>query len=214
MNKDLNEKMIIEAGLEKEKEKKFLEKNTAYKSINFSNISNKETTIISSETEESSQSNTNNKKNMIKDEIKSDLKNKVMDTVSISKEKENKKRKENKKAKKYEHYKSEYLSKNNNININAPKIPNNYNLNFDIDKNTKQKDIGEKEYIKNLFKDKYKKNEACKEISTISHDKLLHLIVNENIYEKKENNKNYNEISITERFKHKFLTTVYFFPKK
>ena len=137
-----------------------------------------------------------------------------MDTVSISKEKENKKRIENKKAKKYEHYKSEYLSKNNNININAPKIPNNYNLNFDINKNTKQKDIGEKEYIKNLFKDKYKNNEACKEISTISHDKLLHLIVNENIYEKKENNKNYNEISITERFKHKFLTTVYFFPKK
>ena len=214
MNKDLNEKMIIEAGLEKEKEKKFLEKKTAYKSINFSNISNKETTIISSETEESSQSNTNNKKNMIKDELKSDLKNKVIDTVYILKEKENKKRIENKKTKKYEHYKSEYLSKNNNININAPKIPNNYNLNFDIDKNTKQKDIGEKEYIKNLFKDKYKNNEAYKEISTISHDKLLHLIVNENIYEKKENNKNYNEISITERFKHKFLTTVYFFPKK
>ena len=214
MNKDLNDKMNIEIDQEKETDKKFLEKNKIYKDINFSNISNKETRTISSETEESFQYNKMNKKNVIKDELKGELKNKGADLIYLLKEKEKKKKMQDKKIKKYEYYKSEYLSQKNNINVNAPKIPNNYNINFNIDKNTKQKNIGEEEYIKDLYKAKYKKNEAYKEISTISHDKLLHLIINQNIYEMEKNNKKYNEISITERFRHKFLTTVYFFPKK
>ena len=214
MNKDLNEKMNIEIDQEKETDKKFLEKNKIYKDINFSNISNKETTTISSETEESFQYNKMNKKNVIKDELKGELKNKGADQVYLLQEKEKKKKMQDKKIKKYEYYKSEYLSQKNNINVNAPKIPNNYNINFNIDKNTKQKNIGEEEYMKDLYKTKYKKNESYKEILTISHDKLLHLIINENIYEMEKNNKKYNEISITERFRHKFLTTVYFFPKK
>ena len=214
MNKDLNDKMNIEIDQEKETDKKFLEKNKIYKDINFSNISNKETTTISSETEESFQYNKMNKKNVIKDELKGELKNKGADQVYLLQEKEKKKKIQDKKIKKYEYYKSEYLSQKNNINVNAPKIPNNYNINFNIDKNTKQKNIGEEEYMKDLCKTKYKKNESYKEILTISHDKLLHLIINENIYEMEKNNKKYNEISITERLRHKFLTTVYFFPKK
>ena len=214
MNKDLNDKMNIEIDQEKETDKKFLEKNKIYRDINFSNISNKETTTISSETEESFQYNKMNKKNVIKDELKGELKNKGADQVYLLQEKEKKKKMQDKKIKKYEYYKSEYLSQKNNINVNAPKIPNNYNISFNIDKNTKQKNIGEEEYMKDLYKTKYKKNESYKEISTISHDKLLHLIINENIYEMEKNNKKYNEISITERFRHKFLTTVYFFPKK
>ena len=214
MNKDLNDKMNIEIDQEKETDKKFLEKNKIYRDINFSNISNKETTIISSETEESFQYNKMNKKNVIKDELKGELKNKGANQVYLLQEKEKKKKMQDKKIKKYEYYKSEYLSQKNNINVNAPKIPNNYNISFNIDKNTKQKNIGEEEYMKDLYKTKYQKNESYKEISTISHDKLLHLIINENIYEMERNNKKYNEISITERFRHKFLTTVYFFPKK
>ena len=97
MNKDLNDKMNIEIDQEKETDKKFLEKNKIYKDINFSNISNKETTTISSETEESFQYNKMNKKNVIKDELKGELKNKGANQVYLLQEKEKKKKIEDKK---------------------------------------------------------------------------------------------------------------------
>ena len=100
------------------------------------------------------------------------------------------------------------------MNLKAPKVPINYNLIFNMDKNTNQKEIGDKDYIENILKDKYQKSEEFKEISVISHDKLLHLISNEKMHNIKERKSKYNKISITERFKHKYLTTVYFFPKK
>ena len=107
-----------------------------------------------------------------------------------------------------ESYKSEFISKKNNMNIKAPKIPINFDIIFNIDNNSKQKEIGDKEYIKYINYDKYNKYKEFKEISVISHDKLLHLITNE------EKNENYNKVCITERRKHKFLTTIYLFPKK
>ena len=124
-----------------------------------------------------------------------------------------KKKKGNKKNVKIENYLSEYPSKNNNININAPKLPMNYDKTFNMDKMTNQKNIGNKDYLTNTINNKYNNNEF-KKISVISHDKLLHLITNENIYNKKAEKENYNKVSITERFKHKFLTTIYLFPKK
>ena len=86
-------------------------------------------------------------------------------------------------------------------------------MTFNMDKMTNKKNIGNKDYLTNTINNKYNNNEF-KKISVISHDKLLHLITNENIYNKKTEKENYNKVSITERFKHKFLTTIYLFPKK
>ena len=148
------------------------------------------------------------KKNEIKKEIKNKTKENDMNLLNKIKEKRIKEKKMKKKLAINESYKSEFISKKNNMNIKAPKIPINFNIIFNIDNNSKQKEIGDKEYIKDINYDKYNKNKEFKEISVISHDKLLHLITNE------EKNENYNKVCITERLKHKFLTTIYLFPKK
>ena len=72
MDADLNEKKNMEIGIDKQETKEFLEKNNNLNNINFSHISTKESTAISSETEESFLSNKNNKINMIKEALKSD----------------------------------------------------------------------------------------------------------------------------------------------
>ena len=214
MNKDLNEKISMEIGPEKPRDQEYLEKNTTYKNINFSNVSTKETATISSETEESFRGNKNNEKNSLKDNIINETKNNGTEIYYILKDKESKKNFGKKKIPKSDNYKSEYLSQKNIMNLKAPKVPINYKQIFNIDKNTIQKEIGDKEYIEDILKDKYKKNKEFKEISVISHDKLLHLITNKNMYNIKESKSKYNKLSITERFRHKYLTTVYFFPKK
>lgn len=211
MNKDLNKKINIEEGLDKEKNKEFLE-NSNVDNINFSNLSTKETAEISTETEESLLGNKAYKKISTNEEVKIRIKSKEIDKDNMIKIK--KKKKGNKKNVKIENYLSEYPSKNNNININAPKLPMNYDKTFNMDKMTNQKSIGNKDYLTNTINNKYNNNNEFKKISVISHDKLLHLITNESIYNKKAEKENYNKVSITERFKHKFLTTIYLFPKK
>ena len=147
-------------------------------------------------------------------DIINETKNNGTEIYYILKEKESKKNSGKKKIPKSDNYKSEYLSQKNIMNLKAPKVPINYKQIFNIDKNTIQKEIGDKEYIEDILKDKYKKNKEFKEISVISHDKLLHLITNKNMYNIQESKSKYNKLSITERFRHKYLTTVYFFPKK
>ena len=208
MIKDSNEKIDVEIDDGRQLNKINLEKNNIYKDINISNISTKETTEISSETEESYNGNKPQKKNEIKKEIKNKTKENDMNLLNKIKEKRIKEKKMKKKLAINESYKSEFISKKNNMNIKAPKIPINFDIIFDIDNNSKQKEIGDKEYIKDINYDKYNKNKDIKEISVISHDKLLHLITNE------QKNENYNKVCITERLKHKFLTTIYLFPKK
>ena len=51
-----------------------------------------------------------------------------------------------------------------------------------------------------------------KKISIIPSDKLSHLCVNESMFITQKK-KNYNEISVTQRNKHKFLTIIYITPK-
>lgn len=208
MIKDSNEIINIEIDEGRQLNKINLEKNNIYNNINISNISTKETTKISSETEESYNGNKPQKKNEIKKEIKNKTKENDMNLLNKIKEKRIKEKKIKKKLAINESYKSEFISKKNNMNIKAPKIPINFDIIFNIDNNSKQKEIGDKEYIKDINYDKYNKNKDIKEISVISHDKLLHLITNE------EKNENYNKVCITERLKHKFLTTIYLFPKK
>ena len=117
----------------------------------------------------------------------------------------------NKKAPKHEEYKSDYLNKSNS-NINAPKLPFNYNTNFKIDNFSNQDEIGTEEFIKFSKKKYFNVNNDFKKISIMPNDILSHLCTNENYYTNKKN-KNYNEISVTQRYKHKFLTIVYLSPK-
>ena len=214
MNKDLNEKINKEIGQDKQKYQKILEKNNIYNNITFSNVSTKETTVISSETEESFQVNKNNIRNALKEKLKRDTKNKETEIYYILKENDKKKNLAKKKVAKNDNYKSEYITEKINMNLKAPKVPINYNINFNMDRIINQKEIGDLEYVENIFRNKFKKSQDFKEISVISHDKLLHLFINEDIHYIKETKKKYNKISITERFKHKYLTMVYCFPKK
>ena len=117
----------------------------------------------------------------------------------------------NKKAPKHEEYKSDYLNKSNS-NINAPKLPFNYNTNFKIDNYSRQDEIGTKQFIKISKKNNFNVNSDFKKISIIPNDVLSHLCTNEN-FNINQKNKNYNEISVTQRYKHKFLTIVYLSPK-
>ena len=116
----------------------------------------------------------------------------------------------NKKAPKHEEYKSDYLNKSNS-NINAPKLPFNYNTNFKIDNYSHQDEIGTKEFIKNSKKNNFNVNNDFKKISIIPNEVLSHLCTNEN-FNINQKNKNYNEISVTQRYKHKLLTIVYLSP--
>jgi len=60
-------------------------------------------------------------------------------------------------------------------------------------------------------------NDTFKSIATTSHDKLSHIVFNNDNYfginHKNEKNKNYLRIATTQRNRHKFLTVVYFSPK-
>ena len=116
----------------------------------------------------------------------------------------------NKKAPKHEEYKSDYLNKSNS-NINAPKLLFNYNTNFKIDNYSHQDEIGTKEFIKNSKKKNFNVNNDFKKISIIPNEVLSHLCTNEN-FNINQKNKNYNEISVTQRYKHKLLTIVYLSP--
>ena len=146
--------------------------------------------------------NYTNQKNVISNDNQSDNKK---NGINLNKNK-------NKKALKFQEYNSDYLSYKN-ANINAPKIPFIFNFEFQFSTLTNQGKIGEKEYIHSNLENIFNKCEEYTKISTMPHDKLLHLCVNENSLINK-NEKNYNKLSVTQRNKHKFLTIIYISPKK
>ena len=186
--------------------------NQSYGSIKTTEYSSESGELISKYIIDNLKNNQKNKNNI--DEFKKNLLNNININNDVKKEKcknqKNLNHKKKLKAPKIVEYKSEYLTKNNE-NTNAPKIPINYNIDFNIDDFTNQVEIGENEYIKN--NNKSNSNEEYKIITNIPHDKLSHIFINNNIY-KKEINNNYNKISVTQRIKHKFLTLIYFTPKK
>ena len=153
-----------------------------------------------------------NKKTAILNNNKYD-KNNIIDTIKKGSKKDKSiiNTIKNKKAPKHEEYKSDYLNKSNS-NINAPKLPFNYNTNFKIDNYSRQDEIGTKQFIKISKKKNFNVNSDFKKISIIPNDVLSHLCTNEN-FNINQKNKNYNEISVTQRYKHKFLTIVYLSPK-
>ena len=99
------------------------------------------------------------------------------------------------------------------VNLEAPVLPQHYLASFDLNFQTKQ------EFLKNYFQkcllmDKTKnliEDDTFKSIITISHDKLSHICYN---FENNIDNDNYIRSSITQRNRHKFLTLVYYTPKK
>jgi hypothetical protein len=153
-----------------------------------------------------------NKKTAILNNNKYD-KNNIIDTIKKGSKKDKSiiNTIKNKKAPKHEEYKSDYLNKSNS-NINAPKLPFNYNTNFKIDNYSRQDEIGTKQFIKISKKKNFNVNSDFKKISIIPNDVLSHLCTNEN-FNINQKNKNYNEISVTQRYKHKLLTIVYLSPK-
>ena len=101
----------------------------------------------------------------------------------------------------------------NEVNLEAPILPMHFRPSFDLNLQTYQ------ESLQNYFKipvslDKNKiflENNTFKTIITISHEKILHLCYNN---EKYNNDKNFIRTAITQRNKHKFITIVYYSPKK
>ena len=231
---DLNGKLSIEINFENSKNEDFLEKRKAENqenninnmNINQSNgsirtteyssesgeviskflINNNSNTVYKFKVNQTIKNNTENTKN------NQDTTNKNKENESICKGKRNIESKKNKKAPKFGEYNSEYLSESN-IHINAPNVPLNYKCNFNVDNFTNQNILGAKEFLKTSDDNTYMNNEEYKKIKRIPHDKLSHMLINENFYIN-ENEKKYHKFSISQRVKHKFLTILYFSPKE
>ena len=126
--------------------------------------------------------------------------------------------KSNKKVKKIAHIKNiiEYnciIPNSNEMNTDAPNVPTNYISHFNLNFWTK------KEFLKNNFKtpvslNKKKmiiENDTFKTIMAVSNEKLSHLFSNN---KKNINNEKYIRSAVTQRNKQKYITIVYFTPKK
>ena len=103
--------------------------------------------------------------------------------------------------------------KKTEVNLEAPNLPQNYFPIFNLDFQSKQEFL-QKVYLKDISFDKTKtllENNTFKSILTISHEKLLHICHN---VESNNVNDKYIRTSLTQRTKHKFLTLVYYTPKK
>ena len=104
--------------------------------------------------------------------------------------------------------------KKSEVNLEAPILPQNFFPSFNLDIQSKQEFL-QKVYLKDISFDKTKtllENNTFKSILTISHEKLLHICHNvENNY---DNDNKYIRTALTQRNKHKFLTLVYYTPKK
>jgi len=123
----------------------------------------------------------------------------------------------NKNKKRHEKESSEYgcnYPKQSEINYEAPCMPMHFGPQFNLNFQTNQ-EVLKLLFKKSLFLNKSKnilENESFKTIITLPHDKLSHLCINND-----DNNNEkikYIRNSSTQRNKHKFLTLVYYSPKK
>jgi hypothetical protein len=160
--------------------------------------------------------NNNNINNEIEINIENNTTKNINNTIKDAKKIKKKQQKGNK------DYNCVYPNKSS-INPDAPNIPMffntsinlNYNsnqLNLNLDsKLPEQKDSdGSEENKLSLKFDQTKtilENDTFKSITTIPHEKLLHIFTH--FYK----NDNYIRSAVTQRNKHKFLTLVYFSPK-
>lgn len=93
------------------------------------------------------------------------------------------------------------------INSKAPKLPFHYTESINLN----DKQFNKYHNIKNLLE-----NDSFKNIATIPHEKLSHIMINYddnlNLNNDKEINGTFKRISSTQRTRHKFLTVIYFSP--
>lgn len=122
-------------------------------------------------------------------------------------------KKKKKKLKEGNDYNCNY-PKNSDINFDPPPIPMHYNTKFDLNKQTKQEllESAFSEYNYDISRNQIE-NDSFKTIMTISHDKSSHICYNIDKCNNDINNKYISSI-ITQRIKHKFLTIIYYSPKK
>lgn len=95
----------------------------------------------------------------------------------------------------------------------VPDIPNNYFNSFDLNNQSQQDNL--KKYFQKIIKNNISKNiienNTFKTIMAFPHDKLLHLCYGG---ENTDINETFIRTGITQRNKHKFLTIIYYSPKK
>ena len=139
--------------------------------------------------------------------------NNFIDLTNYANSKYNKKKKQIKSSKNNTIEYNCYFPKIKEINDDAPNLPINYKQSFNLNSQTNQ------EILNNYFNipvslNKNRtiiENEAFKTIIAISHEKLSHLCFNN---EKNENDETYIRSAVTQRNKQKYITIVYFSPKK
>jgi len=143
-------------------------------------------------------------------------------------EKEEKEKDENEKNDKYKENdidslkrKNEIIKKNNNefncclldeddMNFDAPHAPPCYMRNFDINCNVSRRNIGKKRYLKYNEKNILSENNCFKNITKINH-----VILNHCCSASKGNlDEKFVRASVSKRVKHKFVTIIYYKPKR
>jgi hypothetical protein len=100
------------------------------------------------------------------------------------------------------------------INAEPPAVPINYIRSFNLNKQTKQNflDSSYGKYHFDISRNQIE-NDTFKTLMTLTHDKTAHICYNIEANNNDINNK-YISTIITQRNKHKFLTIIYFSPKK
>ena len=120
---------------------------------------------------------------------------------------ENNNKKEDKNNKEYDCR----FPKKQEMNFDAPNVPYQYALPYNIDFYTKQNKIGKGNFINFYERNLLSENNSYKNIMVFPHVNLNHSCL---CCEKIENNCNFMKSAFSYRFKHKFLTIVYYTPVK
>ncbi len=116
--------------------------------------------------------------------------------------------------KKNDNNKNEYnchIPKKEEMNFDAPNVPYQYALPYNIDFYTKQNKIGKMNFINSYERNLLSENNSYKNIMVFPHVNLNHSCL---CCEKIDNDCNFMKSAFSYRFKHKFLTIIYYTPVK
>jgi 5'-AMP-activated protein kinase regulatory beta subunit len=97
------------------------------------------------------------------------------------------------------------------MNFDAPSIPFHYSLPYNIDFYSRQKKIGKNGFLNFYEKDLLSENISYKNIMICPHVNLNHICLS---CDKIEDNCKYMRSGVTHRYKHKYLTIIYYKPRK
>ena len=119
----------------------------------------------------------------------------------------------------YEYNNKDYNTKmplNSELNMIPPNIIAHYLPIFNLDYQSNQNNIAKKKYLNYKEKNLMTENNTYKKILGFPHEKLMHLCPNLDLLKNdgNDNKGSYIKICTTVRNRHKFLTTVYYRPRK